>query len=134
MSSEDNIKLVRTAYEAFGRGDIAAVLDLIHDDCDWGVEASAHIAPYYGIRHGRSEILAFFQELGSTFEVERFEPIAMAGAGDDVLAVVAYGIKSNATGKSATMNIHHHFKVVDGRLTYFRGSEDTELVKDLLAS
>jgi uncharacterized protein len=89
MSSDDNIKLVRTAYEAFGRGDIPAVLDLIDDDCDWGVEASAQIAPYSGIRHGTSEILAFFQELGSTFTVERFEPSVIVGDGEDVLAVVA---------------------------------------------
>lgn len=132
---EQQHQLVRTAYDAFGRGDIPAVLELIHDDCDcdWGVEASGQIAPYYGIRHGASEVLAFFQELGATFEVERFEPTAIAGDGDDVLTVVAYGIKSNATGKSATMNIHHHFKVVNGKLTYFRGSEDTELVKELLA-
>jgi ketosteroid isomerase-like protein len=133
MSPDDNIKLIKTAYEAFGRGDIPAVLELISDDCDWGVEASGKIAPYYGTRHGTSEILAFFQELGSTFHVERFEPTAMAGDGDDVLAVVAYGIRSTATGKSATMNIHHHFKVVGGKVTYFRGSEDTELVKSLLA-
>ena len=134
MNSNDNIKLIRTAYEAFGRGDIPAVLDLIHDDCDWGVEASAKIAPYYGTRHGKSEVLAFFEELASTFQVERFEPTAMAGDGSDVLAVVAYGIKSSVTGKSAAMNIHHQFKVVDGKVTYFRGSEDTELVKDLLAT
>lgn len=133
MSSEDNMKVISTAYDAFGRGDIPAVLDLIHDDCDWGVEASARIAPYYGIRHGTNEVLAFFEELGSTFEVERFEPTAMAGNADDVLAVVAYGIKSAATGKSAAMNIHHHFKVLEGKITYFRGSEDTELVKGLLA-
>jgi ketosteroid isomerase-like protein len=133
MSSDDNIKLVRTAYEAFGRGDIPAVLEVIDDDCDWGVEASSQLAPYYGSRHGKGEILAFFQELASTFEVERFEPTAIAGDGEDVLAVVAYAIKSNATGKSGTMNIHHHFKVVDGKLTYFRGSEDTELVKGLIA-
>jgi ketosteroid isomerase-like protein len=133
MSSDDNTKLIRTAYEAFGRGDIPAVLELIHEDCDWGVDASANIAPYYGTRHGTSEVLAFFQDLGSTFEVERFEPTAMAGDGDDVLAVVAYGVKSRATGKSATMNIHHQFKVSDGKIVYFRGSEDTELVKGLLA-
>ena len=134
MSSDDNIKLIRTAYEAFGRGDLPAVLEVIHDNCDWGVEASGQIAPYYGIRHGRAEILAFFQQLASTFAVERFEPTVIAGDGDDVLAVVAYAITSNATGKSGTMNIHHHFKVMDGKLTYFRGSEDTELVKGLIAS
>jgi ketosteroid isomerase-like protein len=134
MSSADNVKLVKMAYEVFGRGDIPAVMEVIGEDCDWGVEASAVIAPYYGARHGKNEILTFFQELGSTFEVQRFEPTAMAGDGSDVLAVVAYSITSTATGKSATMNIHHHFKVTDGKITYFRGSEDTELVKNLLAS
>jgi ketosteroid isomerase-like protein len=134
MNSNDSIKLVRTAYEAFARGDIAAVLELIHDDCDWGVDANANIAAYYGVRHGKSEIVSFFQELGSTFEVERFEPIAMAGDRDVVLAVVSYSIRSTATGKSASMNIYHHFRLVDGMLAYFRGSEDTELVKGLLAA
>ncbi len=132
MSSDDNIKLLRTAYEAFGRGDIPTVLELIDDNCDWGVETTATFAPYYGIRHGKSGVLAFFEHLGATFEVERFEATAMAGDGEDVLAVVAYAIKSRATGKSAAMNIQHHFKIVDGKLTYFRGSEDTELVKGLL--
>jgi ketosteroid isomerase-like protein len=36
MNSDDNIKLLRTAYEAFGRGDIPAVLDVIHDDLRLG--------------------------------------------------------------------------------------------------
>jgi ketosteroid isomerase-like protein len=133
MSSEDNVKMIRTAYEAFGRGDIPAVLEMVSDDCDWGVESSGTIAPYYGIRHGKDEVLAFFQDLGSTFEVERFEPTAMAGSVDDVLAVVAYGIKSTATGKSALTHIHHHFKLEDGQITYFRGTEDSELVRTLLA-
>ena len=51
-----------------------------------------------------------------------------------MLAVVAYAIKSSSTGKSGSMNIHHHFKVVDGKLTYFRGVEDTALVQSLLAA
>lgn len=133
MNADDNVKLVRTAYDAFGRGDIPALLDLLSDDCDWGVDASERIAPYYGIRHGKDEILAFFQELGATFTVDRFEPIAIAADGETVLTVVAYALRSIATGKSAAMNLHHQFTVVDGRVTYFRGSEDTALVKSLLA-
>jgi hypothetical protein len=46
----------------------------------------------------------------------------MAGDGEDVLAVVAYA-----------MNIHHHFKIVNGKVAYLRGREDTALVKGLLA-
>src|SRR5690349_12247515 len=114
MSSEDNVKTIRTAYEAFARGDVAAVMEMIDDDCDWGVEAAGVHAAYYGVRHGKSEVLAFFQDLASTLEVEQFEPTAIAGDGDDVLSVVAYAVKSRANGNSARMNIHHHFKVAAG--------------------
>ena len=83
MSLDDTIKAVRTAYEAFGRsGDVPALLDLIHDDCDCGVEASAQIAPYSGSRHGTSEILAFFQERDLPFTVgvaDIFAPLGSAG-------------------------------------------------------
>jgi hypothetical protein len=132
-SNDDNVKVIRTVYEAFARGDIPTVLERVDDDCDWSVQASADIAPYYGERHGTDGVLAFFQALGSTFQVDRFEPTVLAGDGDDVLAVVAYGITSRATGKSASMDIFHHFKVTDGKIAYFRGSEDSELVKGLLA-
>lgn len=108
------------------------MFDLVHDDYDWGRGSEYADRAVLGIRHGASEIIAFFQELGSTFTVERFEPTVIVGDGEDVLAVVAYAVTSTATGVSATMDIHHHFTVVDGELAYFRGSEDTELVKDLI--
>lgn len=35
MSADDNIKTIQTVYEAFGRGDIAGILDAVSEDIDW---------------------------------------------------------------------------------------------------
>ena len=40
MSSDDNTKTIRDVYEAFGRGDLAVILDSVTDDVDWAAEAS----------------------------------------------------------------------------------------------
>ena len=30
------------------------------------------------------------------------------------------------TGQQASMTMHHHWRIRDGKIEYFRGSEDTE--------
>ena len=35
MSDNDNIKTIARVYEAFGRGDVATILDALADDVDW---------------------------------------------------------------------------------------------------
>lgn len=34
MSSDDNTKTIQDVYEAFGRGDLAVILDRVTDDVD----------------------------------------------------------------------------------------------------
>jgi len=42
-----------------------------------------------------------------------------------VLSVVQFRARSRATGKTAAMNLHHFFKFRDGKIAYYRGTEDT---------
>jgi len=39
MSSDDNVKTVQSVYEAFGRGDVSAILEVLTDDVDWASDA-----------------------------------------------------------------------------------------------
>jgi ketosteroid isomerase-like protein len=43
----------------------------------------------------------------------------------DVLTVVRYTARSRETGKAATMEIHHWFRFTNGKISRYRGSEDT---------
>jgi hypothetical protein len=125
MSADANIKTIMSVYEAFGRGDVAAILDAVTDDVDWASEAAGTAAPWYGIRHGKDAVAAFFAEFGSTMEVEEFMPISVAANDSDVLTVVRFRARSRATGKTAAMDLHHYFAFRDGKIGYYRGTEDS---------
>ena len=43
----------------------------------------------------------------------------------DVLTVVRFRARSRSTGRVAAMDLHHYFKFRDGKIAYYRGTEDT---------
>jgi ketosteroid isomerase-like protein len=43
----------------------------------------------------------------------------------DVLTVVRFRVKVRATGKTAAMHLHHYLTFRDGKIRYYRGSEDS---------
>jgi ketosteroid isomerase-like protein len=135
MSADANIKIITEIYEAFGRGDIAAILDAVTDDVDWAAEAAeaaSSAAPWYGVRHGRDAVAVFFSDFGSTMEVEEFTPVSLAANDTDVLTVVRFRARSRGTGRTAQMNLHHYFKFRDGKVAYNRGTEDTAQTENVL--
>jgi len=125
VGAEDNIKTITAVYEAFGRGDVATILEALSDDVDWAAEADSTAAPWYGVRHGKDAVGAFFQAFGSAMEVEEFTPISIAANDSDVLTVVEHRSTARATGKTAVMRLHHYFKFDADKISYYRGSEDT---------
>jgi ketosteroid isomerase-like protein len=125
MSANDNVKTIEAVYEAFGRGDVAAILDAVTDDVDWASEASSTEVPWWGVRNGKEQVTDFFVQLAANEEVLEFTPLAMVGDGNDVLTVVRYRAKATKTGKTVDMEIHHHFHFTGGKISRYRGSEDT---------
>ncbi len=125
MGADANIKTIRMVYEAFGRGDVGAISDVVADDVDWATEASGTGAPWYGPHRGRDGVAAFFTEFGSTMEVEQFTPLTFAGTEDEVLTVVHCVARSRATGRQMAHDLHHYFRFRDGKIVYYRGTEDT---------
>ena len=117
MSADDNIKTIQAVYEAFGRGDVQAILDQVTDDVDWATETSSTAAPWWGVRRGK--------DFGSTMEVREFSPISFAANDTEVHSVVRFSATARTTGKDATMHLHHFFRFADGAIAYYRGTEDT---------
>jgi len=132
VSADANIKTITEVYQAFGRGDVAAILDAVTDDVDWAAEAASSAAPWYGVRHGRDAVAAFFSDFGSTMEVEEFTPVSFAANDTDVLTVVQFRARSHSTGRTAQMNLHHYFKFRDRKIAYYRGTEDTAQTEAVL--
>jgi uncharacterized protein len=126
MNEQQNLSLVREIYDAVGRGDVAAILDRVSDDVDWSAEAASDVAPWYGQRTGKAGVARFFGDLADSIEIAEFIPHSFAAGDDDVHLLVSWTFRSITTGRQASMTMHHYWRIRDGKIDCFRGSEDTE--------
>lgn len=134
MSQQDNLTIVKEIYDAVGRGDVAAILDRVSDNVDWAAQAASKAAPWHGPRAGRDGVASFFTDLASSIEIGAFTPHSCAVGQDDVHLLVDWTIRSASTGREASTTMHHYWRIRDGKATYFRGSEDTELIAQVFAA
>ena len=82
--ANDNVELLQGAYEAFGRGDIPAVMEVFADDIDWSV---AEVLPQ-GMRvRGKDEVGGFFQRLGDAWSNLQLDIDAFVAEGDRVCVI-----------------------------------------------
>ena len=125
MGADENVKTIQGVYEAFGRGDVQAVLDAVADDVDWATETSSTAAPWYGARHGKDGVASFFEAFGSTMDVREFSPYAYAANDSEVHTVVHCRATSRKTGRELDHDLHHFFRLRDGKIAFYRGTEDT---------
>ena len=133
MSQQENLRIVKEIYDAVGRGDVPAILDRVTDDVDWSAEAASGAAPWWGPRTCKSGVASFFRDLADSIEITEFTPHSFAAGPDGVHLLVRWTFRSLATGRQASMTMHHYWRIRDGKIEYFRGSEDTEQTASLFA-
>jgi uncharacterized protein len=126
VSQQENLSIVREIYDAVGRGDVPAILDRVTDDVDWSAEAASRAAPWYGPRTGKTGVASFFRDLADSIEITEFTPHSFAAGPDDVHLLVRWTFRSLTTGQQASMTMHHYWRIRDGKIEHFRGSEDSE--------
>jgi ketosteroid isomerase-like protein len=79
-------------------------------------------------------VASFFSDLATSIEISAFTPHSFAVGQDDVHLLVDWTFRSLKTGREASMTMHHYWRLLDGQVTYFRGSEDTELTAEIFAA
>ena len=121
-----HLDAVARLYAAYGRGDIAGVLAELTDDVDWAAEASSRTLPWYGPHLGKSAVPSFFEAIAANLDISEFEIVGMTANDTDVVTTVHWTFTVKATGKSASMYMQHWWRFVDGKIAFFRGSEDSE--------
>ena len=125
MGSDVNVQTIKEVYEAFGRADVEAILDRVADDVDWSADTTSMAAPWYGIRTSKAGVASFFQDVAGASQVLEFTPLSFAANDDEVHTLVRYRARFTGTGREIDMNLHHYFRFRDGKVSYYRGSEDT---------
>jgi len=128
MSADDNLATIRAIYAAFGTGDVETILDAVADDVDWAVDAEP-VAPWYGQRTGKDGVASFFADIASSTEVLDFAVEGMGASDNEVFAFLRFAVRIKATGREVSFHLHHYFRFGgDGKVEYYRGSEDSAQV------
>lgn len=123
--SDPNLDLVRRVYAAFGRGDLAAILDACAVDVDWRLVGRAGDYPTFGAWKGREGVAEFFRLVNALEEFQEFAPKELHASGDKVFALGSYALIVKQTGRAVASDWVHVFTLRDGRVAAFREFMDT---------
>lgn len=119
------IATVHELYQAFGRGDVGAILAKLREDVDWEHDAHDYGLPTMQPRHGRANVAGFFEAL-SVLEIKRFEVSNIMENAGQVVAVIHVEHVHKQTGKTfRDIELHLWTLDAEGKVARFRHSLDT---------
>jgi hypothetical protein len=135
MSETQNTQLVKDAYAAYLRGDIAAILQMLDDDIEWqGVIGTEGVMPQAGLRHGRAAVASFFQQVADTTDFMAFEPAEFIAQGDQVAVVGSYKARLKPSGGMVSCGWVMVFTIRNGKFVRFREFTDSAQIVRAFAS
>lgn len=126
----DNLVLIRSLYDAFGRGDVETILESVDPDVEWISNGNAETIPWGGKRFGRAGVASFFEALGEHIDFEVFEPRQFIGGGE-MVTVLGHGRARFKSGGNGIFDSEwaHIFAITDGKLSSFREFYDTAAIE-----
>ncbi|MEA2422436.1 MAG: uncharacterized protein QOF55_1535 [Thermoleophilaceae bacterium] len=125
-----NRATVEGMYEAFGRGDVEAILQALAPDVRWdhwpaGNSAQDAGAPWMAERTGPAEVGEFFASLAA-LDIHDFEVVALLEGEDRVAALIRFEATVSATGRRIQDDEVHMWTFgPGGEVTEFRHHVDT---------
>jgi ketosteroid isomerase-like protein len=128
--AERSVDTVTEVYEAFARGDVAAVLGAMADDIEWH---EADGMPYGGVHRGGQAIAE--NVLGPiTTDVVDFTvtPERLIAEEGTVVAVTRYAGVGKETDEELDLPVVHFWEVRDGKIAGFRQFIDTAKFREVV--
>jgi ketosteroid isomerase-like protein len=123
-----NVDTARSAYEAFGRGDLAALKEMLTEDGTW---LTSDELPLGGETRGRDSIIETFAQIPNYWSTFSVEPEEFIEAGDWVIVRGTQRI-GNDNG-SAEAPFAHLMKFEDGGVARGEFYADSAKAAKLLA-
>lgn len=128
MSADENTRLAQSGYEAFGRGDMAALAEMMTDDIEWVNPGDPDDDPNAGTFKGKEAVLGWFGGLASTHDFTTFEPREFIAQNDKVVSLVYAEATVRNTGRAVANHEAHVWTFRDGKLARFQNYYDTAAV------
>jgi len=130
--SQENIKVVKSIYQAFEQGDIPAVLNLFDPAIEWIAAENSPAAqgsPYHGLDEVREGV---FMRIASGFEGFVIKVDELLDAGDRIVMLGYYLGTRKATGKKFKAQVAHIWKIVGGKAVKFQQYTDTYQLAEIM--
>jgi ketosteroid isomerase-like protein len=128
VSSEQNLAATQGIYEAFGRGDVPAVLGALAEDVAWEPFEDSHAqragVPWLERRHGRDGAAQFFGIVGG-WEIREFSVLSLIAGADQVAAEVVIDAVTPAGAHLRDEELHLWSFDASGKITRMRHYADT---------
>ena len=126
--SQENVILVRSAYEAFRRGDIQAIFSILDPQIE--VYQSDQV-PWGGRYRGHAEVGNFFSKLTQAIE-SKVDPDHFVDADDHVVAVGYTRGRVRATGHEFEVPAVHIWTIRGGKVIRFEAYIDNPKMRSAL--
>jgi uncharacterized protein len=112
---------IRVAYAAFSRGEVEAVVDLLHPDVEW-VPPPSSLDPQP--LRGRDAVRRYLAP--NFFESQSAEPIEVLEEGDRVLVIARVRARGRESGVELDQTAYHLWTVAEGRAVRFAAFVDRD--------
>ena|SRR5438874_11185282 len=119
----NNSELIQSAYQAFGRGDIPAVIGMLADDVDWSSPATL---PQGGQFNGKDGVGKFFAAIGASWRELSLDVESVSDAGADSVVGVVRATGTLQNGSASGYGAAHVFTVRGGKVVRFREYTDLD--------
>ena len=131
--ADDPVAVVRGAYEAFGRGDVPAVLAAIDPEVVW-VESEATAIPTRGTHRGPDAVAEkVFGAVPANFASFEIVPEDFFRDGDTVIVRGVVRATAKTSGKTMNAPFVHVFTIKGGKVTKLTNHHDTAVWVETLA-
>ncbi len=121
-----NVEMMKGAYEAFGRGDVPAVLGAMDPDVEWREAEGNPYQPTGAAWRGPDAVLQnLFIKLATEWDAFTVSPVQFHDAGDTVAVEGRYTGTYKDTGKSMDAQFCHVWKIRDDKVVSFQQYVDT---------
>ena len=121
-----NLKTIQEIYEAFGRGDIPAIMSKLSDRVEWEYGAESTNVPWLQRRQGLEGAAGFFASL-EEMQMLKFHPKEFFEGDGVVVVLLDVEFKVRSTGKHVAEEDEIHVWRFDkeGKIARFRHGADT---------
>ena len=117
--------MIHTAYEAWGKRDIDALLGVVHPDAEARPILGANIGT--SVYHGRQGLRDWFRDLHQEWETFESRVVRIEARGDRALLTLEIHARGRASGVVIEGEMYHLVEIRDGmilRLEAFRDRDD----------